>query len=350
MFYLKPDVASAYPLFFYRNFAANNASYCHVGLGINALHSVKVLRKAGVRCDLHGVWTARDVAAKLSANPECTHAIIEAPWIPAECVESLMIAHPDVHFIVRAHSQIGFLQVEPGAIRIIRDVMHLAERSLNLSLAANSERLRHFLQGTYDGECLHLPNLYHVAGIRTSRWRPPGTRDSIRIGSFGALRILKNHTTSAAAAMMVARNLGSDLEFHVSVNREEHGRGVLQSLRNMFSCLRWATLVEVPWSVWPDFRRAIAGMDLCFQLSMSETFNITTADAAAGQVPSVVGEAIEWAPDDWKADPDSVEDAARRGAWLLHDREAGRRGREALESYVAGATATWAEYLGSNPT
>jgi hypothetical protein len=82
-------------------------------------------------------------------------------------------------------------------------------------------------------------------------------------------------------------------------------------------------------------------MDLCFQLSSSETFNYVTADAAASGVPSVVGEALDWPPPDWLAPIDDPRAAARAALRLLGDRAAGERGRAALEHHCREALAQW---------
>ena len=315
-----------------------------VGLGVTALHSVRVLRRQGVRADFAGAWSVDDIHAALSRYPSTTHCVIEAPWVSADDTAALASRYPSVHFIVRAHSQIGFLQVEAGAIRILRELMHLQDHTLNVSVCANSELLADFLERTYSGECLHLPNLYDAS--RVTR-RPRGAHDHrlLRVGSFGALRLLKNHTTAAAAALMLARARGADLEFWISKDPDPWGAGILDSLHAMFDGLKWAKLVVNPWEGWASFRRTVAHMDLCYQLSSTETFNVTAADAVAEGVPCVVTLAIAWATRHWQVDTDRVEDAARVGSHLLSDLNAVCDGALALERFNRDAIATWIRYL-----
>src|SRR5262249_19648726 len=143
----------------------------------------------------------------LASYPNTTHCVLEAPWVPADAMQLLLAEFPEVHFLVRCHSQIGFLQVEAGAIRILPDLLILQERVKTRSVAANSHRLKHFVEKTYAGACLYLPNLYDIERVHRKRDTSHDHR-SLRIGSFGALRLLKNHTTAAAAALMVARQRG----------------------------------------------------------------------------------------------------------------------------------------------
>ncbi len=348
MYYLDPKLSKLHVLIIYRNFLKGSNNFCHVGLGVNALHTTKVLRKNKIRTDLFGVWTPEDVDEILKNNPTATHCLIEAPWISAEKINNLLIKYPNVHFIVRSHSQIGFLQVEAGAIKIIRDLLSLQDIVLNLTFASNTERLTTFIQQVYHGNCLYLPNLYDLQRIHRAPHIPHDHR-LLRISSFGAMRLLKNHTTAAAAAMMIADSRGCDLEFWISADREENGKGVVQSLGNMFNNVPGMKLVESPWQNWGDFRRLVSSMDLSMQVSMTETFNIVTCDAIAENVPVIGSPAIEWLPEHCQVDTDKVEDIARVGSMELSDRHTADRNLKKLSSYLDDSIDVWMKYLSKSP-
>jgi hypothetical protein len=324
--------------------------FCHRGLGINALQTAKVLRKHHIRCDIAPVWDV-DGLRKVLQQYAPSHLLIEAFWVKTNEMAELLTEFPHVHFIVRSHSQIGFLQVEPGAVKLLREMLQLQDVQLNLSVACNTRRLQEFLQKTYSSRCLYLPNLYDVERVNRKRDESHSHRN-LRIGSFGALRLLKNHSTAAAAALMMAERRGSDLEFYMNVGRKENSQGgsVLHTVRNMFSGLRWAKIVEVPWEEWSSFRHTVGHMDLCLQVSFTETFNIVTADAATEGVPSVVGPAIEWTPSSWHANPDSAEEISRVGSHLLWDTHGAEEGLHHLERYIKMGVCEWIGYLNSNPT
>lgn len=338
-------------LIVYRNFAAQTSQpnpASHVGLGINALHTARMLRKAGIAVDVAGVWTPDDVRKQLAARPGVNHCLIEAPWIATTAMSQLLASFPHIKFVTRCHSQIGFLQVEAGAIKLFRDAAVLQDGSLNFHVAGNSGRFSRWFSQTYRHACAELPNLYdaerQMGGHKSHQFR---NVHRVRIGSFGALRLMKNHTTAAAAALLIGRMNRLDVEFHISVNREEHGKGVLQSLRNMFAGLNWAKLVEVPWASWPEFRNLIGTMDLAIQLSHSETFNIVTADAVSEGVPSVVSDAIEWAPASWIAPVDDATRAAEVGTNLLHNAHSTQAGIAALNAHNTQAIGLWKGFLGA---
>ncbi|HEU4405701.1 MAG TPA: hypothetical protein VFS43_10455 [Polyangiaceae bacterium] len=193
-----------------------------------------------------------------------------------------------------------------------------------------------------------MPNLYDAErGPAPGRSPLRGEGRPPRVGSFGAMRLLKSHTTSAAAALLAARALGRELAFWVSVDgNDDGGMSVVDALRAMFAGLPWATLVEQPWQDWPAFRRTVSHMDLCLQLSHTETFDLTTADAVAEGVPCVVSPAIEWAPNAWKVDSDRPEDAARVALQRLASDEAPVEGKGALERSGRRAGLDWFAFLG----
>ena len=200
-------------LLLYRNLAKFSAG-SNIGLGVNALHTVRVLRRAGVTVEAASVAEPPDVKAALLARPGVTHCVLEAPWVSRDPMAELLHAFPKVHFLVRSHSQIGFLQVEPGAIQLLRELLTLQDNALNLTVATNSRTLKRFLQTPYGGHALYLPKLYNLERVARKRDTTHTSR-TLRIGSFGALRLLKNHTSAAAAALMLAKKRGCDLEFWV---------------------------------------------------------------------------------------------------------------------------------------
>jgi hypothetical protein len=322
----------------------------HRGLGINALMTVRVLRKNGIHSDLCPVWTIDDVKKALQKF-QPTHAVIQAMWISAADQADLCSTYPDVHFIIRCHSQIGFLQVEPGSIKNLRDLIFLQEGVLNLAVSANTLRLQAFLHKVYKSKILYLPNLYDIERVNKKRDESHDHR-VLRIGSFGAHRLLKNHTTAAAAALMMAERRGSDLEFYVNSGRKENSQSdtIVTALTNMFSRVPWAKLIETPWAEWPQFRQTVAHMDLCMQVSFTETFNIVTADAVCEGVPSVVSDAIEWTPHYWHANVDNADDICHVGSALLWDIHGAEEGFDALSRYQTGAISNWLNYLNANPT
>lgn len=325
----------------YKNFAANRA-VSHIGLGVTALNALKTFRREAINAALWPVTSVQDIR-RLLEKSKTTHVVISAPWIATNDLANLAADFPYVQIIVNCHSNLGFLQADPNAVRLLREGMELHMTMPNFHVAGNSYRLAEWVRATYGSDCLHLPNLYYL-----ERERPPARRytgGTLRIGAFGATRALKNLTTSAGAALQIARTLQTDLEFWISAGRSEGAGPVLDSVRQMMNGLPHVRLVESGWQPWPQFRKTAAHMHLMLQPSYTESFNVVTADGIAEGVPSVVSDAIDWAPQDWKAPVDDVNAMAATGIRLLHSGSAARKGWNALSRHNEHAIQTWKRFL-----
>ena len=318
----------------------------HIGLGVSALNTAKVLQENGIHADVWPILGAKDLAARIAAtNPPPSHVVICAPWIPTLDLQAYLIfRYPDIQFTVTCHSNVGFLSADPSAITNFRQELGLEQGSLNFTAAGNSQRFVKFIQESYQRPCIWLPNLYYLSDKSPSP-RRPWSGGTIRIGSFGAVRPLKNNLSAAAASLEIAERLHSDVQFHISVGRVEGGYTVVRAIEAMLLNSPRVTLVKDEWYQWPQFRSLIRAMHLLIQPSFSETFNMVTADGAAESIPSVVSDAIDWAPSDWKAEVDSPDSIARIGRRLLVDPSAGAEGFAALQQHNAAGLVAWKQWL-----
>lgn len=326
----------------YKNFAANR-NVSHIGLGVAAINTAKVLQREGIPTEVWPVTTCADLREKLTAHP-VEHVIISAPWIPTVELQSLALDCPATQFTVNCHSNVGFLQADRNGVKLMRETMELELGTSNVHLAGNSRRFCSWVESAFGSPCAYLPNLYWLQSLaaRQAEW----CSGPLRIGVFGATRPLKNLMSAAGAALEISRHLRAPLEFWLSGARTEGGgESVLGEVREMLSGLPGVTLHLNGWQSWPTFRKTVAHMHLLLQPSYTESFNMVTADGVAEGVPSVVSSAIDWAPDDWKADVDDVLQIARIGRRLLYDRRAVDEGRIALERYVADGVLAYRQYL-----
>ncbi len=330
----------------YKNFAANRA-ISHIGLGVTALNAARSLRAEGLEASVWPITSATDLATQLNAaqltESPVTHVIVSAPWLSTPELAHLCADFPETNFAVNCHSNLGFLQADPSAMRLLREGIDLERCTWNFRIAANSDRLTRWVESAYAAPCQHLPNMYFLHEVNSKR--EPYKGGTLRIGAFGATRALKNLMTAAGAAVEIANGLRADLEFWISAGRNEGGGPVIDAVRQMMNGLPHVRLVENGWQPWPQFRLTVRHMHLLLQPSYTESFNVVTADGVAEGVPSVVSEAIQWAPDSWKAKVDDAGDIARVGRRLLESRRAPRQGLAALTRHNASAMRTWKEYL-----
>ncbi len=327
----------------YKNFAANR-NISHIGLGVAAINTAKVLIENGIPTAVWPILNAEDLRSRLQARP-AEQVIISAPWIPSVELQSLANQFPETQFSVNCHSNVGFLQADRNGVKLVREMMELETGSANIHLAGNSRRFCEWIRFAFGAPCLYLPNLYYLNNEPVPPSRPFGG-GTLKVGVFGATRPLKNLMSAAAAALEISRSLRSQLELWVSAGRTEGGgEVVLGAVKEMLSGLPGVNLVLNGWQTWPQFRKTVGSMHLLLQPSYTESFNMVTADGVAEGVPSVVSSAIDWAPDDWKADVDDTLDIARVGRRLLFDHMAAADGRRALVSYVADGLNSYKQFF-----
>jgi hypothetical protein len=84
-------------------------------------------------------------------------------------------------------------------------------------------------------------------------------------------------------------------------------------------------------------------MDVCLQVSLTESFNITSADAVSMGVPLVGSPAIRWLPSRSQASVDSA--SAIAAAMGLADSTMVVMNHAALTSYLATATGIWVDWV-----
>lgn len=328
----------------YKNFAASK-NISHIGLGVSAINTSKVLRRLGISAEVWPIVHSRDLTDRLRAEP-ATHVVVSAPWIPSLEMQQLVTTHPNTRFATNCHSNVGFLQADTNGVKLVREAMEIEIGTFNFNVAGNSRRFCDWVTRSYGVPCTYLPNLYYLENNQQPN-RPLFHGGTLRIGAFGATRPLKNFMSAAGAAMEIGRSLKVDMELWLSAGRTEGGGDtILRSAKAMLDGVPGVKLVENGWQSWPKFRQSVAHMHLLLQPSYTESFNMVTADGIAEGVPSVVSDAIDWAPDHWKACVDDVLDISRVGRQLLQDPHASRDGFQALTANNENGVRAWMTFLG----
>jgi len=250
----------------------------------------------------------------------------------------------DTQFAVLSHSNVGFLQADPNGTRLLREGLALSQELPNFKIAGNSQKFVRWMEEAYGVPMALLPNMYPVSGVV----KPISTSGVIKIGIFGAVRPQKNVLTAAAAAIAIGHKMKRPVELWISSGREEGGVGtLLNALRQLTINVPDFKVLNAPWVAWEKFSKEVVGsMDLLIQVSYTESFNMVTADGIAVGVPSVVSEAIDWAPKEWHANADDALDVAIVGIRLLTHKRIRAKGVKALRKHNAVALKSWKKYLG----
>lgn len=230
--------------------------------------------------------------------------VLEALWVTPEKIAELKALHPKVKWWCHLHSNVPFLAQEGMSMDWI-----IAYGKLGVSFIAND--LRHFYplkELLPPKQLVFLPNCYipdnHCAV------RPDVSKPYLDIGCFGAVRPLKNHLMQALAAIRFARERGKKLRFHINATRvETGGNPVLKNLRQLFGRLRDAELVESDWHAPDKFLKYLHDhIDIGMQVSLTETFNVVSADYVSAGIPMVVSDEVQWASSFNKANAHIISD------------------------------------------
>ncbi|HEX7838977.1 MAG TPA: hypothetical protein VF469_15975, partial [Kofleriaceae bacterium] len=302
--HLRPYVETVRVALVYRDFTGDGVS--HVGLGVSAAYTAKTLRHHGIWTE---VWPAKSpqklrerlqhahAHADQRGEVRPTHVILAAPWIPTQDVAVMAAEFPEVAFVVVSHSSVGFLAADPQAVRLLRETADLQLATHNVFVGGNSAKFTDWATEAWGVHAVCLPNLYCLAETfpqHDRRWQG----GALRLGLFGANRPLKNFLSGAAAAVEMARRLHVPIELLLSSGRNEGGNA--RALDEMTEHIANLRVTRTGWLPWASFRRLLRTVDLVFQVSYTETFNVVTADAIAEGVPVVASDAIDWVPRWWQ--------------------------------------------------
>lgn len=324
-----------------------------MGLGVIVQMCMKVLRAAGVHCEVchtsgyEGLfeWLEADAARK--PTRPVTHVIINTPsFIYPRTFEDLGAAFPETDFVQLNHSGMAYLSIDTDGMRNIKAVLDISQHAHNVRVAGNNRRFTRWTRDALGARSVYLPNLYDTTTFAETT-TPMRNNGVLRIGSFGAGRSWKNQLVAAEAAVSMARRMGAYLELYVNVGRWDGDPRMIENRAELFEGLPFAKLIDIPWVNWSRFRKIVQSMDLLFSPSFDETYNVVTADGIAEGVPSVASGAIEWVPKSWQcAEVFDPADVVRVGMTLMNDRiGAIRDARHHLSEFVASGTRQWIRYL-----
>ena len=325
------------------DFTYSYGGYFSSGLYWSAKFVVDMLVESGVDAKLVQVVDNNDIDREVHEfRPDVV--IIEALWVLPQKFDVLMKLHPTVQWIVRLHSNIPFLANESIAVKWIKGYARRGVR-----IAANEKRafedFQEILRSSFlDDRVLFLPNYYpneeHPA--------PPSFFNLIlNVGCYGAIRPLKNQLIQALAAIRYADEHDKILHFHINGTRlEQGGESIRDNLRALFAGTAHS-LIEEHWMNHEEFLTKLRYVDVAMQVSLSETFNIVSADAVSVGVPIVVSPEVQWANYFSKVDPtDSLDITKGIKNALRFSHVNVRTNRANLRKYSAHSKKQWLRFLG----
>jgi hypothetical protein len=337
----------------------NAKVHSHVGVSTGLYNSAsfvdKMLVQAGVESKMVVVTDNNDIDREVTQYRP-THVIIEALWVVPSKFAILQKLHPSVKWIIRLHSEMPFMAGEGIAMDWLGDYTAFENIIIGVNAPRMMDAVKLYLSTkngwddkTASERIIYLPN-YYPKDYKSKQLDT--SKDTIDIGCFGAVRLLKNHLMQAYGALQFARDIGKKLRFHINVGRiEMQGDPVAHNLVGLFKQLIDTDheLINHQWAPREEFLETCATMDIGVQVSFTETFNIVGADLVSQGVPFVGSMEIPWSSVYWSADPTDFQDIAAKlhQAYANPDRNVAEH-QQMLSNYVDATERVWTRYFKEN--
>lgn len=275
-------------------------------------------------------------------NYKPTHVIIEGLWVVPEKFEVLTRLHPKVQWVVRIHSELPFLSQEGKALSWLPQYLNYPNVYISANSRVTNDEIKFLVGHDKERYVLFLPNYYPL-----TEWRgavKPSCADELNIGCFGALRPLKNQLIQGMASLVFAKRKGMKLNFHINVAASQREDAILNNLQALFDAQKdYGSLVKHHWMDHHSFINLLHEMDLSLQVSMSESFNIVSADSVQAGVPLVVSKEIAWATGPY-ADTTSVASIVETMCYVYeHAKQNVHDNRTRLLDYSSNSKHLWLE-------
>ena len=316
------------------------------GVATSTRMIVEGLVVSGYDAKVVGVSTESEIAHVVGRH-QPTHVIVETLWVNPTYFDPLMEQFPDVHWIVREHSESCFRVLEPYAFEWIIEYLQRGIEVMSNSMRSAMDVVTLAEASQSDSSLATWgPNIYPIPDDTRMECRrhDDGT---VHIGCFGAVRLMKNHITQAVAAIAFADKVGCSLRFHINgYDIPGYIDPILNNLRLMFKKLPNHELVEHGWMTHDDFLVLLRSMDIVSQVSFTETFNIVAADAMYEGVPLVTSKEVSWLGSYAHRDANSSDDIAIGYTRIWEESESHansrlHRQRRDMERYTAEALTEW---------
>jgi len=275
------------------------------GLVNSASMIMNYLRGCGIECKVETVDDSNGID-RVVYEYKPSHVILHAIWVTPEKMEVLVRKYSKIIWNIRIHSKVPFIAHEGMAISWIIGYGKLMKDVDNLGMSGNSYDFVDAIYKSTGIDIDYLPNLYYCDTVFNNNG---GFNDKyLHVGCFGAMRPFKNHLLQAMAAIHAGNRLGQDIAFHINGGRtEQGGQQVVKNLEALFNDNTSHKLINDEWRCHADFLELISRMDIGMQVSISETYNLVSADFVNVGTPILVSSEIYWMPWYSKADPMSID-------------------------------------------
>lgn len=244
---------------------------------------------------------------------------------------SLKYKYPNTDFYMHLHSNIPFFSEEGFGFHRVDEIQRSGIKIIFNNKGAS----------TAIDRSLYLPNIYKASEQKFSKKEPDQYLDVVCPGS---VRSLKNIPMQLLCARQIAQELGKHLRFHFNSSRREGGDTAINSINGIKQLYRDITLVDIPWLEHEDFLKYLSNMDLGMQVSLTESFNMVTADMVHVGIPIVVSDTINWVHAASRVEPNNSEDIIHAANVALGNRYIIEDNQARLAYHSLQAVGMWRDF------
>ncbi len=275
----------------------------HNGLSNAAKATTESLLDSIINIEQSFVFDNNDIWLECEKHKP-NYVIIDGLWVVPEKFEELAPLYPHIKWVIRIHSEISFIAQEG----IFTDWVYKYLKIKNVVLTFNSLKIFNIMKKIthpYSNKIEYLPNLYTLAK-NNMKIKKNIDKSILKIGVFGAARVLKNQLAQAVAALDFAEELDKPLELFININTKDPNGlpiylNIIHLIKNHYSGRHTVNLVE--WTNHETFLEIMREIDIVMQVSFTETFNLVCCDSLNMNTPIIGVSEIPWMHSISHADP-----------------------------------------------
>lgn len=285
-------------------------------------------RESGITASVkHGTRILEEAGYKVKSHACTRHSLYSMKWRVKLCkpkviiIEKFQLNNDDFilldefidwpcQVIIREHGKNAFsMKFWDKTLRHERTI-ELANWYDYFNAASVNEEYAEYLQELYDTPVKWVPNTFAKSLMK----KAPKFDEGYHVSVLCEIRPLKNVITQLSACQLMgkwARAQGSELYVHILKSTADWGfrKELTERAGRLFF-----TIVEHDYMSFNDNQRLVSQMDLCLQVSYTETMNYYALEHMMHGVPTLTSEAIHFGE---HVPIDDALEIARRGIMIL---------------------------------
>lgn len=213
---------------------------------------------------------------------------VEAIWLHPNKIKNLLKDNDFIkRVVIHYHSDLSFFATEVFGMEWTYYYNNISDK---ITVSANCENFA----SSFDF-IEYLPNIYDK-NFKYNKIE----NNNIVLYQPGAVRLMKNHLTQMIASIKFGDKINKKILYRYNNLQNNGGESVYRNLNSIANNTNHF-VDEIDWINGKEYINYIKKTDIGLQLSFSESFNNVAADFVVNGKPVLVGDTIDWLPDEYKS-------------------------------------------------